>query len=130
MLVDPLVAELAVDADSEGGGAVRCGGLGYECKTAGVGLLRVITARRRPAIGGVGDAPDGDGSRALGREPPVGAGFDGHPEGRVGVVTAPVPTAPKSACVVVELGPWAACHTGRRAPLDKIRIATMLANDY
>jgi len=81
---EPVLADLAPDADSEGGAGAS--GSGHGDKTAGIGLLGVVAARRIPAVGGVGDAPDGDRARALGRLPPVGAGLDGGGEGPAGVV--------------------------------------------
>ncbi len=96
----PVLADLAPDADSEGGAGA--GGSGHGDKTVGgrllvgVGIGDILQghlipaaeagARRSPAVGGVGDAPDGDRARALGRQPPVGAGLDGGGEGPGGIV--------------------------------------------
>jgi len=83
-------AELAPDADAEGGAGADAGVAGHGGEAAGIGLLGVVAARRIAAVGGVG-AEDAKvhRARALGRDPPPGAGLDGHAEGlRVFVNTA------------------------------------------
>jgi len=70
-------AELAVDPDVKGGAVGDAGGAGHDLKAAGIRLLGVVTAGRRPFIGGVGaEHAEVDRARALGCQPPVRAGLD------------------------------------------------------
>jgi len=115
-------AELAVDADVEGGAVGDAGGPGHDGEAAGIRLLGVVTARRIAAVGGVGaKCADADGTRALGCQPPVGAGLDGHAEGlRVFV---------NEAERAVELGLHGTLHAFILASPDKVRRAARHALD-